>query len=85
MAVIVWYMLKEKKNQSHNENFFLPLDSRGIVLNRPSDTQGLYQIKVRGEIWRANSMDHLELQDEVVVSSIDKEKLIATVKKVTKE
>ncbi len=85
LAIIVWYVLREKKKQPHHENFFLPLGSTGVVLNCPMDSLSFYQIKVRGEIWRATSQEHLKLHDDVIVTLIDKEKLIATIKKVTKE
>lgn len=81
VGLIVWYLLREKEKNSHHENFFLPLGSKGIVIKRPDETQGFYQIKVRGEIWRAKGTENLSLSDVVEVISIDQEKLIAEIKK----
>jgi membrane-bound serine protease (ClpP class) len=81
VGVIAWYLLKEKKKRSHYEDFFLPVGSQGVVIKIPDDGQGFYQIKVRGEIWRAKAVDHLKMSDKVEVISIDQEKLIAEIKK----
>ena len=84
-GIIVWYMIKERKNRHHHENFFLPIGSIGTVLTKLENDGASYQIKVRGEIWRGHSHAHLAVGDNVVVTSIDNEKLVAQIKKIDKE
>lgn len=78
MGVIIWYLVKRSKTLAHT-NFFLPIDELGIVMNL--HTSGTYQIKVRGEIWNAQSDDELIIGDQIKVIKIDKELLMAHVKK----
>jgi membrane-bound serine protease (ClpP class) len=85
IGIIVWYLLKERKNQPKQDNFFLPLGSKGTVLTYNDAGDSLYQIKVRGEIWRGHSPSPLSIGDEIMVTNINSEKLIAEIKKVDKE
>ena len=85
LALITWYILKDKKKQHPHNDFFLPIGSTGIVLSSPDGNGHEYQIKVRGEIWRGQSQDVLKVGDTIQVIEIDSEKLIAQVKKVNKE
>jgi membrane-bound serine protease (ClpP class) len=85
VGIVIWYMIRERKKNPKNEHFFLPLESIGIILARIEHTENLYQIKVKGEIWKAKSISPLELGDSVRVTSIDREKLLANIKKVDKE
>lgn len=78
VAIAVWYMLKEKKKQKPINNFFLPVGAQGVVLTVAASD---YQVKVRGEIWKATSDDALAAGDSVTVSEIIAEKLTIKVKK----
>lgn len=82
-AIIGWYLWKEKKKQHEGGDFFLPVGSTGIVLTKNESNH--YQIKVRGEIWRAHAETELAIGDEVEVTNIDAEKLIAQIKRIAKE
>ncbi len=80
MAFIVWYLWREKKRQSIKPDFFLPLNSPGIVLARKKD---FYQVRVQGEIWNAFSEETFQIHDSVIVTSVDKDKLLIQIKKST--
>lgn len=85
LALITWYIIKDRKKQHQHTDFFLPLGSTGVVLNTLNEQGHEYQIKVRGEIWKGKSPTALSLGDNVEVTGIDSEKLIAQIKKVHKE
>lgn len=84
-SLIVWYVLKERKNRPASVDFFLPIGSKGTVLTKVESEGSAYQIKVRGEIWRAHSHTPLAIGDHIKVTHINSEKLIAEIKKVDKE
>lgn len=84
-GLIIWYLIKERKKQTSTGNFFLPVGSLGTVLSILESEGSSYQVKVRGEIWRGHSDAQLSIGDNVVVTSINNEKLIAEIKKVDKE
>ncbi len=84
VGIIGWYLIREKRRQPKHEDFFLPLGSQGIVLSNLEESH-LYQVKVRGEIWRAESHSALKAGDFVEILSIDREKLLAKIVKVNKE
>lgn len=84
-AMIIWYLIRERRNQPEVENFFLPIGSKGLVLTMPDKESSYYQIKVRGEIWRGHSSSPLSVGDNVEVISVNSDKLIAEIKKVDKE
>jgi membrane-bound serine protease (ClpP class) len=77
-AVIVTYLLKEKKHKNQLGQFFLPVGTKGSVM---TVTGNNYQVKVRGEIWNAISTDALEVGQKVQVTSVDGEKLTLLIKK----
>lgn len=79
MSVILWYLWDEKKKQKKQPNFFLPVGVSGTVMSKINDEE--YQVKVRGEIWRAISQDKLALNDSVIVTDADGTKLTLKVKK----
>ena len=82
ILVIVWFYYKDKRNQKIPSSFFLPIGSFGKVMK----IDGLvYQIKVKGEIWRGQSDEHLTVDDDVEIIKVDSEKLIIEVKKLHKE
>lgn len=78
VGFLIWYILKDQKKVSPS-SFFLPVGEKGIVMSQMSKDQ--YQVKVRGEIWRAHSSDLLNINDSVEVSEIDTEHLSIKVKK----
>ena len=82
---IIWYLVRERKNQPKIENFFLPIGAQGTVLTKVENENSSYQIKVRGEIWRGHSPSPLSVGDVIEVTQINSEKLIAEIKKVDKE
>lgn len=84
-AIIIWYLLKERKNRPTHDNFFLPIGSQGFILTKNETEDSMYQIKVKGEIWRGHSPTKLEIGDNIIVTNINSEKLIAEIKKVDKE
>ncbi|MFP5386382.1 MAG: NfeD family protein [Bacteriovoracia bacterium] len=79
VGLVTVYLIRDRKKQSLNENFFLPVGAKGTVLAKYSPKE--YQVKVRGEIWRAFSDQDLELNDHVEVSSVDPKDLFINVKK----
>lgn len=81
-GIIIWYIMRDLSRQGKHVDFFLPLGSEGSVVD--VNAHG-YQIKVLGEIWRAVSDQELKLGDEIIVASVDSEKLITKVKKAHKE
>lgn len=79
IGIIAWYLWKDKKRNNKKENFFLPVGATGTVLTKLNAHE--YQVKVRGEIWRAFSDEELNLNDSVEVNSVETEKLIIKIKK----
>lgn len=78
MGFIVWFLFKDRKNK-RTEHFFLPQGSLGTILTKADPTS--YQVKVRGEIWKAISSENLEIDDQVEVESVDQQKLVIYIKK----
>lgn len=79
VGLITWYLIKERKKQPLTENFFLPVGAKGSVLTKYNAKD--YQVKVRGEIWRAFSEEELELNDNIEVSFVDSKDLFIKIKK----
>lgn len=79
VGFIVWYLWKDKKKQKLSEDFFLPVGAKGTVLTKMNSHE--YQVKVRGEIWRASSEEDLAVNDHVNVTFIDPKTLFIKVKK----
>lgn len=82
ILVIVWFYFKDKRNQKIPSSFFLPIGSMGKVMKIDGP---LFQVKVKGEIWRGTSSDALLVDDDVEVTAVDSEKLIIVIKKTHKE
>ena len=82
IGFLTWYLIRDQKKQNLKQQFFLPLGAKGNVLTVGHNS---YQIKVKGEIWRASSSDILMVGDSIEVINIDPEKLIAVIKKTAKE
>ncbi len=81
LGAIAWYLWREKKKQVVVKDFFLPVGSRGLVLTKLGTKE--FQVKVKGEIWRAFSDEELSLQDSIIVTSVDSNKLLLKIKKET--
>lgn len=79
VALIVWYLYKDQKKQGKAADFFLPLGSKGVIMTKQAS---FYQVKVRGEIWKAHSQEDLNIGDSIEVTSIDQEQLLVNIKKV---
>ena len=82
ILVIVWFYFKDKRNQKIPSSFFLPIGSQGKVMKIDGS---LFQVKVKGEIWRGTSSDSLTIGDDVEVTAVDSEKLIIEIKRTHKE
>lgn len=81
VGFITWYLLRERKTQPHDENFFLPIGAKGSVLTKYNNHE--YQVKVRGEIWRASSEEDLLVNDPIEVTYVDGKDLFIKIKKAT--
>jgi membrane-bound serine protease (ClpP class) len=79
VGFIIWYLLRERKKQVQPRNFFLPVGAQGTILTVADNHQ--YQIKVRGEIWRATSDETLSVSDRIEVVTVDPNKLFIKIKK----
>lgn len=80
VGLIVWYLINDKKKQKMTNDFFLPIGSRGIVLSQTGPQE--YQVKVRGEIWRAFSDSELKINEPILVLEVNPKTLQL---KITKE
>lgn len=72
-----YYLLKERrKNKAHD--FFEHKDQKAIILHVLHP--GLYQIKVNGEIWKAEGALDYKIHDEVIVTKKKSDQLIFKIK-----
>jgi len=78
-GLLIWFLWKEKKKIKTGQDFFLPVGASGIILSKISDQE--YQVKVRGEIWRAFADERFQINDTVHVSEVDTNKLIIRIKR----
>lgn len=65
VGFLSWYLFKDSKKVK-NSHFFVPINEEGTVLTRLGGEN--YQIKVRGEIWKAHSKELLVLGERVKVT-----------------
>ncbi len=72
------YLWREKKKPQIGKNFFLPENAAGIVMSKK---ENIYQVKVRGEIWNATSVDELMINEEILVEKVDPKKLLVQIKR----
>ena len=79
IGFLLWYIWRDQRKQKPTGDFFLPTGARGIILTK-SDL--LYQVKVKGEIWNAQSDELLNVGDHVEVSRSDTNQLLIKVKKI---
>lgn len=80
MIFLTWYILKDVRKKKEAMNFFVPLNSEGIVMGKNGSH---YQVKVRGEIWNALSDEELTQGDAVCVIEADNKQLILKIRKNT--
>ncbi len=76
---IVWYLYREEKRRLNIDDFFLPIGARGQVLTKLSVHE--YQVRVRGEIWRALAEEELSVSDPIAVTEVDPRGLIIKIRK----
>jgi membrane-bound serine protease (ClpP class) len=79
VGAVVWYLYREEKRRPGREDFFLPTGAHGSVLTKLSARE--YQVKVRGEIWRAVAEEELAVADPVTVTEVDPRTLVIKIKK----
>lgn len=79
-GLIVWYLIHDKKKQQIPKDFFLPVGDSGVVI---SGNGREVMIRVRGELWKANSNEELSPGDRVTVQRADPKYLILDVKKIS--
>ncbi len=80
IGLIIWYMINDKKKQKMTNDFFLPVGATGSVLSLLGSSE--YQVKVRGEIWRASSDVELRVNETIRVLEVNPKTLHL---KITKE
>lgn len=81
VGIVVWYLYRDQKRQKPVADFFVPVGAEGQVLTKSPNG---YQIKVKGEIWRAEATTALDLGDHVEVTAVDIDQLLVHVKKVSR-
>ncbi len=75
-----WYLIRTSKHHKNTTNFFVPIHETGTILTKLSDD--IYQIKIRGEIWKAKSQTRFEINDRVkVTGQLDHDHLVLTIEK----
>lgn len=79
VGLLVWYLWRDSKRQVIPVDFFLPIGAKGQVLSRINSHE--YQVKVKGEIWRATAEEELNENDPIAVTFVDAKKLSLKIKK----
>lgn len=79
VGLLVWYILKDKKKQTEATPFFAPLNEEGVVTSK---NENFYQVKVLGEIWRAECEENLQVGEKVKVTQVEEHHLKLKVKKI---
>ena len=80
MIFLTWYVLKDARNKKNTADFFVPLESEGVIMGKNGSH---FQVKVRGEIWNASGDENLIAGDRISVVSADNKQLILKIKKKT--
>lgn len=80
MSFLTWYVLKDVRKKKASPDFFVPLNSEGIVMGMKGQH---YQVKVRGEIWNALGEENLIPGDPITVIEANNKQLILKIKKKT--
>jgi len=79
VGLVVWYIVNDKKKQKVTNDFFLPIGAKGSVLSQTGPLE--YQVKVRGEIWRASSDEELKINEPISVLEANPKTLHLKIKK----
>lgn len=78
MVFLSWFILKDVRRKKAAMNFFVPLESEGIVMSKNGS---LYQVKVRGEIWNARADSELAPGDSISVVEADNRHLTLKIRR----
>jgi membrane-bound serine protease (ClpP class) len=78
VGIIVWYLYREQKKKGPSANFFLPVGAQGAISNVMAHG---YQVKVKGETWRAIGPSGLVLHEQIEVIAVDQSNLTLHIKK----
>jgi membrane-bound serine protease (ClpP class) len=80
LIFLSWYILKSSRDKKGPSHFFIPFGSEGTVMSQKGKQ---YQVKVRGEIWNAQSEDSLSPGDSITITDADETQLLLRIKKKT--
>lgn len=80
MIFLTWYVLKDSKKKKSPVDFFVPLESEGIVMGKNGS---YFQVKVRGEIWNATGEEDFTTGDPITVINSDNQQMTLQIKKKT--
>lgn len=80
MIFLTWFVLKDGFGKKDGKDFFVPMSEDGTIVSSKGQ---IYQVKVRGEIWNAQSAELLSVGDHVSVIEADKKQLTLKIKKKT--
>jgi membrane-bound serine protease (ClpP class) len=78
VGLVAYLVIKDRRRKK--EDFFVPVGKTGEVVKKLEN--GIYQIKVYGEIWKAVSEQQLELHDKVEVVASEAKDLVLNIKKI---
>ena len=79
-GLMYWAILRAlRRRPESGAQSLIGAEGKVVSTLGPKD-EARYQVKVRGELWRANSHDKLEPGDTVSITSVDR--LVLTVKRV---
>jgi membrane-bound serine protease (ClpP class) len=76
---LMGYYLWTTRRKDNQEDFFVPINKEGVVIQIIEE--GLYQVKVGGEMWKAKSNQDLSLQDKIQVTGSKSGQLLLEVQK----
>jgi membrane-bound serine protease (ClpP class) len=79
LGIVAWYLYRESKKRKRSEDFFLPIGAKGHILTKLSRRD--YQVKVKGEIWKACSEEELAIDEQVEIIEVDTKNLLIKIKK----
>lgn len=81
-ALLVWYIARENAKNT-NKVFFSLVSEPAQILSAMGEMNGefIYQVRVKGEIWRARSLTPLSPGDSVRVTAHSQDQLLLTVSK----
>jgi membrane-bound serine protease (ClpP class) len=82
IAYVIFVATYWIKTRHIRKGYYSEVDHKGVVTSILKDEEGdyLYQVKVNGEIWKANSPNKYEIGDEILVISENSDEMILTIK-----